>query len=238
MFLFLLLFVMGCTANWIPPAEFLPIVMHEKTYDIFTYQRIFDSVNPIHIYIEGDGNSFDIHGIPTDNPTPRNTFLRDLAVSDLNPNVVYMARPCQYVMNTNCDISDWTDGRFSTGVVNDISSAIAKVAGSRPIVLIGYSGGALLSGLAIRQNPQLNIVKWITIAGVLNHSDWTEYFGDRPLFNSENLNGLPHVLQAHYVASHDSVVPFELSKKWVGDGELIIVPNSKHNRFPDLDLKF
>ena len=236
--LFLLTFFMGCSAMWHVPADFIPIKIDGEKYDVFTYQRISDNYSPIHIYIEGDGNSFDAYGMPTNNPTPRGTFVRELAASDDAKNVVYMARPCQFIKNKNCTISDWTDGRFSADIVKATADAIRQVAENRPIILIGYSGGAMLSGLVIEKNSDLNIVKWITIAGVLNHTDWTEYFGDTPLHSSQNLNELPHISQEHYVAEHDTIVPRTLSEKWVGSDNIIIVPNSTHNKFPNLKIVF
>ena len=49
----------------------------------------------------------------------------------------------------------------------------------------------MLSGLIIEQNSQLNIEKWITIAGLLNHEKWTELLKLQPLKNSLNLKKIP-----------------------------------------------
>lgn len=231
-------FLMGCvgTVSNAPEMNILSIIGGD--YDIAYWTHDTDDVNPIHIYIEGDGHAFDASGHPTDDPTPRGTFMRDLAARDTSPNVVYMARPCQFIMSSKCNVHDWTDGRFSEKIVNEMSDAVRWVARGRPIVLIGYSGGAMISGLIINNNPDLDIRKWITIAGVLNHTDWTEYFGDTPLSRSQNLNGLPHVFARHYVASDDVVVPFALSQRWVGSESLTSVPGATHDIFPDLQLDF
>lgn len=141
-------------------------------------------------------------------------------------------------MSTQCNKSDWTDGRFSKAVIESIATAIRKIAKKRPVVLIGYSGGAMVTGLVIQNYPDINVQKWITVAGVLNHADWTNYFGDTPLTNSENMTELPHVPQIHYIADKDTVVPNELSRKWVPEHNLVIVPNSTHHRFENFELKF
>jgi hypothetical protein len=86
----------------------------------------------------------------------------------------------------------------------------------------------MVSGLVIQQHPEINVQKWVTIAGVLNHHDWTQYFDDAPLVKSENMTQLPQINQMHYVAEHDSVVPYEMSKKWIPDDKIIIVPNTNH----------
>lgn len=232
----LCILLIGCVSQWRAPTDFMPYVISAGKYSIFTYQKTSDSESPVHIYIEGDGNAFDGAGQPTSNPTPYGTLMREIATSDTGANVVYMARPCQYVMSDTCRQADWTTGRFSSDIIDSMSIAIRQVAKNRPVVLIGYSGGALITGLVILQNSDLNIQKWITIAGVLNHSDWTEYFNDAPLELSLNMNGLPHVNQVHYIASHDATVPQSLSYKWLSGQRIEQVPNSSHSKFPNIKL--
>lgn len=222
--------LVGCSGTSHMPDNFVYVPVLSADYDIATWQKISSPVSPIRIYIEGDGHAFDGYGKPTSNPTPKSYMLRDMASRDNSPNVVYMARPCQFIMSDNCNITDWTSGRFSTHNIDTMANAIRHVANGRPVILIGYSGGAMISGLVIEKNPDIDVKQWITIAGVLNHHDWTEYFGDSPLSASENLNRLPRVPQCHYVADYDIVVPRHLSEKWT-DNNIIIVPDSTHNDF-------
>ncbi len=93
--------------------------------------------------------------------------------------------------------------------------------------------GAMASALVIQNNPDIKIQKWVTIAGVLNHHDWTEYFGDSNLDKSLNIKNLPDVPQIHYVGTDDLIVPIELSKKWVPKNKLRIVPGATHTNFLD-----
>ena len=66
-----------------------------------------------------------------------------------------------------------------------INGALINKTPARRIILIGYSGGALLCGLIINHyQEELNIVRWITIAGLLNHTRWTRHFGYNPLKKS------------------------------------------------------
>lgn len=204
-------------------------------YTIVFWQRDMSDTAPVHIYIEGDGHAFDGHGRPTADPTPRSSAVRDLALRDTGPNVVYMARPCQYIMSPSCNVHDWTDGRFSENIITDMSNAVRWGARGRPIVLVGYSGGAMITGLIIQNNPDINVEKWVTVAGVLNHADWTQYFGDTPLSRSLNMNELPRVPQLHYVAEKDKVVPLELSRKWT-DGNIEIIPNATHGNLKNVTL--
>jgi len=229
----------ACTIGWHPRKDFAFISVSTDKFNIVTYQRNTDTHAPVHIYIEGDGHAFNAYGIPTDDPTPRSVLVRDLAMRDTAKNVIYMSRPCQFTMSPACTKTYWTDGRFSPAVINSMSQAIQKVAAGRPIILVGYSGGAMISGLIIKQNPALPVKKWITIAGVLNHSDWTEYFGDTALRKSLNLPHLPKVPALHYVGENDETVPIELSQKWIDDdNKIIIVPHAGHNDFGDLNIDF
>ncbi|MBQ0013394.1 MAG: hypothetical protein KBS86_02405 [Proteobacteria bacterium] len=200
-------------------------------YTIVSWGRLTNSTEPVYIYIEGDGHAFNASGRPTSDPTPRGTTMREIALRDHGSNVVYLARPCQFVLSDKCSVTDWTSGRFSSQIIESMSIAVKDIAQNRPIVLIGYSGGALVSGLIIHKHPELNVRKWVTIAGVLNHADWTEYFGDRPLSHSLNLGALPRVPQVHYVGENDKIVPLELSTKWIDGALLYIVPGASHDDF-------
>ena len=207
-------------------------------YSVATIQKITDKTAPVHIYIEGDGHSFNNYGRATDDPTPRSHFVRDLAAADNAPNVAYIARPCQFVMDEKCKTRDWTTGRFSKSMVDSVAFAIKTIAGTRPVILIGYSGGAMISGLVIQNHAEIDVKKWITVAGVLNHADWTQYFNDTPLSHSLNLYTLPRIAQVHYVAENDEVVPNILSQKWISDQKMIVISGAKHNTIPVKALDF
>lgn len=238
MVILLILLLFGCAPNWHMYDDFVYVPINTGEFDIATWQKITDTESEIHIYIEGDGHAFNGRGIPTNNPTPHSAFMRKLAVSDEWPNVVYMARPCQFIMSRTCTVTDWTTGRFSKKIIDSMSDAVRKIAGQNPIVLIGYSGGAMISGLMIQNNNDLNVQKWITIAGVLNHADWTQYFGDAKLEQSMNLYQLPEISQLHYIAENDAVVPYSLSYKWTNGQNMIVVPNASHGDFGKLQLNF
>ena len=237
-FVFLSLLLVGCAGAWAPPDDFVRVDVNAGEYEIMTYQKITDAFAPVHIYIEGDGHAFDAYGVPTSDPTPRGTMLRDLVSRDRATNVVYMARPCQFIMSPVCDETDWTDGRFSAQVVDSVATAIRKIAGKRPIILVGYSGGGLLSGVIINWHPEIRVKKWVTIAGVPNHAAWTKYFGDAPLVNSLDLDTLPNVPAVHYIGSRDRVVPPELSRKFWPTDQIVEIPGAGHTDFEDLDIDF
>lgn len=212
--------------------------MHAGDFDIAFTQRITDTTAPIHIYIEGDGHAFNGHGLPTRDPTPRNMFMRHMAARDASPNVAYIARPCQFAMSPTCSVTDWTSGRFSARVIDAMADAVRTIAKNHPVILVGYSGGAMISGLIIERNPDIDVKKWITVAGVLNHAAWIEYFGDTPLSGSLSMDALPCVPMRHYVAARDTVVPKEITMAIAPAETVTIVPGATHNNFPNLELDF
>ena len=237
-FLFVFLLV-GCVgAGWIAPPEFQYVPIKTDSFEIATWQKINNpKSNQIHIYIEGDGYAYDAYGQPTANPTPRGTFVRDLIARDDFENVVYIARPCQFIMDEICKESDWTNARFSQQVIDAEKDVIKKIADNKHIVLVGYSGGAMVSGLIIKQNPNMKIDKWITIAGVLNHKKWTQYFGDAPLDKSLDLETLPEISQTHFVGGHDNIVPYALAKTWAKDKDIVLIESATHDDFGNLKIE-
>ena len=227
-FLILGLILGGCQKITIPDS-FVYREIQTDTYQLASWQKTTDTHAPIRIYIEGDGNAFNHAGQPTNNPTPKGTFLRQIAFNDPNPNVVYLARPCQYVKDNLCSQTDWTTGRFSAKIVDSSAQAIKSLANNRPIILIGYSGGALLSGLIIHKNPDLKVQKWITLAGLLNHTKWTKDLGLPPLTESLDLKQLPNVNQIHLIGKKDPIISWHLTESLVPKENLIIIPDATHN---------
>lgn len=233
-----LLFLAGCSSIHIPDSYQYKEIQ-TRTYKLVSWQKITDKTQPIRIYIEGDGHAFNYAGMPTSNPTPKGTFLREIAFNDPNPNVVYLARPCQYVTDSVCTQKDWTTGRFSQKSIDSIAEAIKSIVKDNQTILIGYSGGALLSGLVINQNSDINVQKWITIAGVLNHTKWTQTLNLQPLINSLDLDTLPNIPQIHYIGNKDTIIPSELTQSIVPKKDLVIVQNASHDNgyteiYPDI----
>ena len=226
--LLLLLFLYGCHGVNVPDS-FSYQEIQTDSYKLASWQKITDKKVPIRIYIEGDGYAFNHLGYPTTNPTPRGTFLRKIAFNDPNANVVYLARACQFVEDKLCDVKDWTTGRFSQEIVNSTTQAIKSISSKQDIILIGYSGGALLSGLVIEQNPKLPVKKWITLAGVLNHTKWTEDLNLPPLSDSVDLKKIPTLPQLHLIGDRDRIVSYKITESLVDKENLIIIPNATHD---------
>ncbi|MCL2629727.1 MAG: alpha/beta hydrolase [Alphaproteobacteria bacterium] len=206
-----------------------------STFVLRTYQKLECAASEVVVYIEGDGRSFDRRGRPTDDPTPRGDFVRRLAFDDPRPNVVYLARPCQYVNDDVCVVEDWTVARFSKRAVDASAEAIARAAGGRPVVLIGFSGGAQIAGLVAVLHPELNVQKIVTIAGNLDHAEWTRAKNLAPLDGSLDLNDYKdefmRIPQTHYVGDKDTVIATWITVNFLGGMEdVIVVPGAAHNK--------
>lgn len=228
-----LLFLAGCSTIT-APANFVYKEIETRDFTIATWQKITNSHAVYKIYIEGDGYAFNAHGKATQDPTPHGTLVRELAFGDNSPNVIYLARPCQYVKNPICSKRHWTTARFTSEIINAEYEAIKNIAGNNPVILVGFSGGAQVAGLVATAKPELNIKKIITIAGNLDHLAWTQYHNLPPLNESMNLESyrkqFAKIPQIHYVGSNDEVMPPILVREFIKNDDLIIEVNgASHN---------
>ena len=231
--LIILFFVAGCTAIK-APTDFVYKEIPTRDFTLASWQKITDPFGTYKIYIEGDGYAFNAHGRATQDPTPKGTLVRELAFGDNNPNVVYLARPCQYIKSPICSKRHWTTARFAPEVINAEYEAIKQVAGDNPVILIGFSGGAQIAGLIASAKPGLNVKKIITIAGNLDHLAWTQYHNLPPLNESMNLESyrkqFAQIPQIHYVGSDDEVMPPALVRDFVGKNTRVFeVRGATHN---------
>ena len=228
-----LLVLLGACTHRHPLSHMQFQTLTAPPYIVAGWYKITQVGEPLKIYIEGDGNAFDSDGLPTDNPTPKGTFMRELAGQDTAPNVAYLGRPCQYLQAGACSEKDWTSGRFSEQIVNSMDNAVSqlmKKAKTNQVVLIGFSGGAQIAGLVAVRHPE-RVKKLVTIAGVLDHEAWTQYHGDMSLTDSLNLNDSKDVLKTlnrvHYAGGRDHVVPVSLIQDF--DPEFtVVVPKAGH----------
>ncbi|WP_413853763.1 hypothetical protein [Candidatus Ruminimicrobium bovinum] len=222
---FIFIFFVSCGLKQIKtPENFVYIPIQTKNYTIASWQKITDKHKPIKIYVEGDGNAYTAKGYPTNDPTPKNSVLQKIAFEDDYENIMYLARPCQFIKDKNCNQTDWTTGRFSQKTVDNMFEAIKKISGNNEIILIGYSGGALLTGLIINQyKNNLNVTEWITIAGLLNHKDWTTYCDLIPLKDSLDLEEIPNIKQKHFLCKKDKVIPNELTLRRVDKKDCVFI---------------
>lgn len=217
-----LLFLCSCTTIKVPE-NFVYKEIEVDDFVIASWQKITDETKGYKVYIEGDGASFNAYGMPTRNPTPRGTLLREIAFGDDNYNVVYMARVCQFVMKGICSQRHWTTARFAREVIKAQGDAISKIVGENEVVLVGFSGGAQVSGLVSVLRKDIDVKKIITIAGNLDHLAWTNYHKLPSLSESMNLadykDNFLEFNQMHFVGLRDEIIAPSLIYDFVGANE-------------------
>lgn len=228
----ILFFVSGC-ASLPNPAGFTFETVKTGTFDIAVWSRITPPADTLKVFIEGDGLAWVSPTQPSIDPTPQNSLVLKWAQRTAG-NVAYMARPCQYVFSDKCAVPFWTSARFAPETVDamdDALKSLIKRYNLKKVELVGYSGGGAMAVLLAQRN-QGKASKLTTVAGVLNHADWTSYFGDSPLDESINafyaLKEIAQIPQIHYAGGKDDVVPLKLSEKWADKKTLVILPNATH----------
>ena len=214
------------------PANLKSAIIKTSIFKLQTFYRIKNRGGPLTIYIEGDGLSWLNRNRPSNNPTPKNPIALRLAALDRNSNVIYIARPCQYVdlkNEENCEIPYWTQKRFSRKIVLAIDEAItimASSAKSKDIHLVGYSGGgAVVAMIAAKRS---DIASLRTVAGYMDHVALNSKAGVSPLTGSldpiKAAHRLKLVPQIHYSGKGDTRVPGWVLKnfrKAVGSSDCI-----------------
>jgi hypothetical protein len=192
------------------------------------------------VYIEGDGHAFQRKRRPSPDPTPKTPVALELAATDPNLSVLYIARPCQYLSAEqlkDCDTKYWTTHRYSEEAVAAINQVISQfAAGYKEIGLSGYSGGGTVATLIAARHSN---IKWlVTVAANLNHKAWTEFHHVSPLSGSLNAADmaplLKNTLQKHYVGGKDKIVPEEITLSYMtnigenSNAKVIIKPDFDH----------
>ena len=229
----LLLFLTGCSSTTVPD-NFVYKEIKTRNFTVATWQKITQPQGIYKIYLEGDGYAFNSHGKASQDPTPRSALVRELAFGDPSPNVIYLARPCQYVKSEICAQRHWTTARFAPEIINAEDEAVRQIAGNHPLILIGFSGGAQVAGLLATAKPELNVKKIITVAGNLDHLAWTQYHNLPPLNESLNLESyrkqFAEIPQIHYVGNADKVMPPVLVREFINNDALVVEVNgASHN---------
>ncbi|MCC9624246.1 hypothetical protein LPB41_21405 [Thalassospira sp. MA62] len=203
-------------------AHWSPDVVETPHFTLQTYLSPVRSQNrPMVVYIEGDGFAWLTGDRVSPDPTPRDPFMLRVALQDQYFNAVYLARPCQYVIEkrrgANCQSALWTDARFNQVVIDDMSIAIDQLLARRShrgLILVGGSGGGSVAMLIAAHRDDVNGI--VTMSGLFNHRRWTRYHDISPLGQSLNpanfYTNIASVAQLHLLAADDDVIPAELSK--------------------------
>jgi pimeloyl-ACP methyl ester carboxylesterase len=154
-------------------------------------------------------------------PTPRHPLGLELAAIDPAPNLLYLARPCQYTsfdIDRRCSAEYWTSKRFSEEVIAATNQAIDQFAKNAPGVrLVGYSGGAAVAVLVAARRH--DVIDLRTIAGNLDHVVLNRLHDVTPLSGSLNAADvaprLADLPQLHFVGDRDKIVPPQVTESYL-----------------------
>ena len=207
-----------------------PTFIRTSTFRLKGYYRFTNPNAPMTVYIEGDGLAYLHRNLPSANPTPRNPIGLHLAALDLGANVLYLARPCQYVNIRSerlCSTPYWTQKRFAKEVIIAVSEAIDKMvlkAGVGRIHMVGYSGGGAVAAIVAARRK--DVVSLRSVAGYMDHVSLNKEAGVAPLKGSldpmryaPRLKSIP---QIHYTGMQDKRIP-----KWVAQNFRRAVGNKR-----------
>ena len=206
-----------------------------------TYQR-FDATadnKQMVVYIEGDGMAWISRDQLSSNPTPVQPIALKLASIDTNANVLYVARPCQYLwpqkMN-RCSSRYWSDKRGSEEVISSINQAISIVKQKQNISsirLIGYSGGGGIAALIA--DRRADVSEFVSVSGNLNYKLFTQTHNLSPMNGSIDpitvANQIGSIPQIHYVGADDKIIPKQIALSF--SDKVKVINNVSHDNWPD-----
>ena len=198
-------------------------VIKTKDFLLMTYIRFQQEGLPVSIYIEGDGYAYAGRHRASSNPTPKNPMGLKLALVDTTPNVIYIARPCQYIQlkdDPNCQQDYWTTKRYSIEVMDATNEAINTLKnklGFKQIRLIGYSGGGTVA--AILAATRNDVIDLRTVAGNLDIDVFVRVHEVTPLVGSLNpvdfANTLVNIPQVHFVGEKDDIITPPITDSYI-----------------------
>jgi len=220
------------------------------------YYRMNRPGAPLHIYLEGDGRAWLSRTRASFNPTPKNPIGLMLAAQDPAENVMYIARPCQYVLfdkNPQCEYPYWTHQRFAPEIIESVSAVInkgMKRARADKLFITGYSGGGAVAVLVSAGRKDVQGIR--TVAGNLDHKVWAEHHDIDPLRGSLNpadyagaVVGIP---QIHYLGGRDEIIGSYVAESFRAKSgpdaciKIKAIPHASHSQgwgkvWPDLITK-
>ena len=197
------------------PAGLKSKILNTSKFKLQSFYRFSKKEAPLTVYIEGDGLAWLNRNQPSMDPTPRNPLALRLAALDRGDNVLYLARPCQYVdlyTEKLCSIPYWTHKRFAREVIISIDEAINKITSmtrSKNIHIIGYSGGGAIVAMVAAVRKDIASIR--TVAGYMDHVALNQKMNVSQLIGSldpikvaPKLNKIP---QIHYSGRRDKRMP-------------------------------
>lgn len=236
----------GCvpTKTQHTPTTLTQQYIQTSPFKLASWYKITNANNDaVNIYIEGDGRARKTPHKASDDPTPRNAILLQMADLDPAANVVYLARPCQFSpddLQTVCEEKYWNTARYSNTVVQAMNEAIDKIKQQthiKKINLIGYSGGGTIAVLIAARRDDVASIR--TIAGNLDLIAMQNYHGALPLTESLDpmtvAKDVRQIPQIHFVGKHDRIVPPKIAENFrkaadLKASQVVVIKDADHKR--------
>ena len=203
-------------------------IIEAKDFNLVSFQKITSHSDSVVIYIEGDGQAWKNKYQVSPNPTPQNPIGFKLASLDPSANVIYIARPCQFInikKEKNCYPENWTNKRTSSQVIDSFNVAIDLIKNELDITkirLVGFSGGATITTIlsAIRDD----VLDLRTVAGNLDIDKFVEVHQVTPLTGSMNpinyAKELISIPQKHLISENDKIITEEITESYLNQLKL------------------
>ena len=196
--------------------------LQTRQFTVVSWSRITPPVNSLRVYIEGDGFAWKSRAQPSSNPTPHNPVALKLAASDKTNNVLYLARPCQFLntpLPAGCGANWWTNDRFSPVIIDAMNDALEQVVSKYPGVtleLVGYSGGGNIAALLAERRKDVRALR--TVAGNLDVAFVNAQHRVTPMPNAlsaiDRAAMLRHLPQTHFSGEEDNTVPPAVAERF------------------------
>jgi hypothetical protein len=174
------------------------------------------------VYIEGDGLAWLSRHTPSRDPTPVRAVAFTLMTQDQSPNVIYLARPCQFTGLANgepCPQKYWTSARTAPEVIEAFGAALDHLKNTHNISgfeLVGYSGGASVAALVAANRDDVTSLR--TVAGNISYDAFIRAHNVSPLKLSlapeQQAKSLSLLPQMHFIGKDDTVVPEAVFNDW------------------------
>ena len=214
-------------------------LVRTDTFVLTAFARKQGPAAPLVVYIEGDGLAWLSRREISPDPTPIHPTALRLAALDPAPDVLYLARPCQYTpldLDRRCGSEYWTDKRYAEEVIAATNQAIDRFQAGRGVRLVGYSGGAAVAALVAARRT--DVIDLRTVAGNLDHVALNRHHNVSQLKGSLNAADVAGRLaatpQLHLIGGRDEVVVPQVVESYAaraGDRrciEVLRVPLATH----------
>lgn len=224
----------------IAESKFQPIYYQTDPFRLLAWEP--SDVRPVkklRIYIEGDGFAWLNRYQPSVDSTPTDPIALRLAVADSALDVLYLARPCQYVPLTDppCSPLIWTQHRFHPAVLASYQQVLDQIKTKwevKQFELIGFSGGGVIAALLAAQRSDVSLL--VTVAAPLSLNAWIAHHNVSPLVGSLNpmdfMVELRKIPQCHFVGIADTVMPKKIvddyQKQLASDQSYVFLEKNSH----------